>query len=50
MFFALASLGLPGMANFIGEFMVVLGVYQARPGLAAAARSASSSLPLMRCA
>ncbi len=37
MFFALASLGLPGMANFIGEFMVVLGVYQARPGLAAAA-------------
>lgn len=37
MFFALASLGLPGLANFIGEFMVVLGVYPGRPGLAVAA-------------
>ncbi len=37
MFFALASLGLPGMANFLGEFMVVLGLYPAHPGLAVAA-------------
>ena len=37
MFFALASLGLPGMGNFVGEFMVVLGVYPAHPGLAVAA-------------
>ena len=37
MFFALASLGLPGMGTFVGEFMVVLGVYQAHPGLAVAA-------------
>lgn len=26
--FALASLGLPGMANFVGEFLVLLGLYQ----------------------
>jgi NADH-quinone oxidoreductase subunit M len=28
MFFALASLGLPGLGNFIGEFLVLLGTYQ----------------------
>lgn len=28
MFFALASLGLPGLGNFVAEFMVVLGAYQ----------------------
>jgi NADH-quinone oxidoreductase subunit M len=27
--FALASLGLPGLANFVGEFLVLLGAYQA---------------------
>lgn len=27
MFFALASLGLPGMGNFIGEFLVLLGTF-----------------------
>ncbi len=27
LFFALASLGLPGMGNFIGEFLVLLGTY-----------------------
>jgi len=27
-FFSLASLGLPGMAGFIGEFLVLLGSYQ----------------------
>lgn len=27
--FALASLGLPGLGNFIGEFLVLLGAYQA---------------------
>ncbi len=26
--FALASLGLPGLGNFVGEFLVLLGVYQ----------------------
>jgi NADH-quinone oxidoreductase subunit M len=28
MIFALASLGLPGLGNFVGEFLVLLGVYQ----------------------
>jgi NADH-quinone oxidoreductase subunit M len=28
MFFALASLGLPGLGNFVGEFLVLLGTYQ----------------------
>lgn len=28
LFFALASLGLPGMGNFVGEFLVLLGTYQ----------------------
>ncbi len=27
MFFAIASLGLPGLANFIGEFLILLGTY-----------------------
>ena len=27
-FFALASLGLPGLGNFVGEFLVLLGAYQ----------------------
>jgi len=31
---ALASLGLPGMGNFIGEFLVLLGAFQANPVLA----------------
>ena len=28
LFFAMASLGLPGMGNFIGEFLVLLGLYR----------------------
>jgi len=35
--FALASLGLPGLGNFVGEFLVLLGAYQASPWLAALA-------------
>ena len=31
MLFALASLGLPGLGNFIGEFLVLLGVYKVSP-------------------
>lgn len=31
--FALASLGLPGLGNFIGEFLVLLGAYRANVGL-----------------
>ncbi len=33
-FFALASLGLPGLANFIGEFLVLAGTYDVHPWLA----------------
>jgi NADH-quinone oxidoreductase subunit M len=35
--FALASLGLPGMANFVGEFLVLAGSYQVYPWIAAPA-------------
>jgi NADH-quinone oxidoreductase subunit M len=28
MFFALASLGLPGLGNFVGEFLVLIGTFQ----------------------
>jgi NADH-quinone oxidoreductase subunit M len=28
LFFALAALGLPGMGNFVGEFLVLLGAYR----------------------
>jgi NADH-quinone oxidoreductase subunit M len=28
MFFAMASLGLPGLGNFVGEFLVLLGTYK----------------------
>jgi NADH-quinone oxidoreductase subunit M len=31
MFFALASLGLPGLGNFVAEFLVLLGVFQVSP-------------------
>jgi len=33
MFFAMASLGLPGLANFVGEFLVLLGSYKVSPVL-----------------
>lgn len=29
LFFAMASLGLPGLGNFIGEFLVLLGIFKA---------------------
>ncbi len=33
--FALASLGLPGLGNFVGEFLVLIGVYQNSVSMAA---------------
>lgn len=33
LFFAIASLGLPGLANFIGEFLVLFGSFHAHPWL-----------------
>lgn len=37
LFFAIASTGLPGMGNFVGEFLILLGTYQHYPLVAAAA-------------
>ena len=34
MFLAMASLGLPGLGNFVGEFLSLLGAYQVSPVLA----------------
>lgn len=35
--FTLASVGLPGLANFVGEFLILLGAFQANTSLAALA-------------
>jgi NADH-quinone oxidoreductase subunit M len=37
LFFALASLGLPGLGNFIAEFLVLLGTYRVSIGMASVA-------------
>jgi NADH-quinone oxidoreductase subunit M len=37
LFFAIAALGLPGMGNFVGEFLVLLGSYRVNPILASVA-------------
>ena len=34
MLFAAATLGLPGLGNFVGEFLVLLGLYRANVGVA----------------
>ena len=34
LFFILASLGLPGLGNFLGEFLILLGTYKTHPGMA----------------
>lgn len=37
LFFALASLGLPGLGNFVAEFLVLLGLFNVNPWMAAVA-------------
>jgi NADH-quinone oxidoreductase subunit M len=37
MFFVVASLGLPGLGNFVAEFLVLLGLFQANPWVTAVA-------------
>jgi NADH-quinone oxidoreductase subunit M len=37
LFFAIASLGLPGLGNFVGEFLVLLGSYRVDATLTAVA-------------
>ncbi|NIQ11933.1 MAG: NADH-quinone oxidoreductase subunit M [candidate division Zixibacteria bacterium] len=39
MFFALASLGLPGIGNFVGEFLILIGSFQANKVLTIIAAS-----------
>jgi NADH-quinone oxidoreductase subunit M len=34
LFFILASLGLPGLGNFLGEFLILLGTFEAHPAAA----------------
>lgn len=34
MFFAIAALGLPGLGNFVGEFLVLLGTFKVHPAAA----------------
>jgi NADH-quinone oxidoreductase subunit M len=53
MVFALASLGLPGLGNFVAEFLVLVGTFQAHPWVATLSASglvlaAAYSLWLMR--
>lgn len=55
MFFTLASLGLPGLGNFVGEFLVLLGTYQRSVPLAILASlglivSTVYSLWIIQCA
>ncbi|WP_031431403.1 NADH-quinone oxidoreductase subunit M [Methylomicrobium agile] len=37
LFFIMATLGLPGLGNFVGEFLVLIGVFQANTAAAAVA-------------
>jgi len=37
MFFALASLGLPGLGNFVAEFLVLVGLFSVSPWICALA-------------
>jgi NADH-quinone oxidoreductase subunit M len=39
LFFALTALSLPGLANFVGEFLILLGAYQVNPTLTIIAAS-----------
>ena len=34
LFFALSSMGLPGLNNFVGEILILIGTYQVRPVIA----------------
>lgn len=37
LFFFIAALGMPGLGNFVGEFLVLLGTYAAHPNMTAVA-------------
>ena len=44
-----ANLAMPGSSNFIGEFMILLGVFDAHMAIAVIASSPSSEPPSTRC-
>ena len=46
LFFCLAALGLPGLANFIGEFLVLLGSFRSQPLLAVIAALGMIAAPV----
>jgi NADH-quinone oxidoreductase subunit M len=53
LFFVVASLGLPGLGNFLGEFLILLGTFKTQPAVAVVATgglilSAVYSLVLMQ--
>ena len=50
LFFALASLGLPGLGDFIGEFLVLLGTYQVNVAMAAVAAVGVLTATFLRAA
>jgi NADH-quinone oxidoreductase subunit M len=39
LFFTVASLGLPGLGNFVGEFLILLGTFNGHPGATVVATS-----------
>ncbi len=49
LFFALASLGLPGLANFAGEILVLLGIFQHSTAVGAAGPPRAWWLPPPTC-
>ena len=46
MFFAIAALGLPGLGNFVGEFLVLLGTFQVHPAAAIVAALGMVAAPI----
>ncbi|TQV71178.1 NADH-quinone oxidoreductase subunit M [Exilibacterium tricleocarpae] len=46
LFFCLAALGLPGLANFIGEFLILLGTFRSAPTFAVIAALGMIAAPV----
>ncbi len=46
MFFCLAALGLPGLANFVGEFLVLIGSFSVNPTLVSIAALGMIAAPI----
>jgi NADH-quinone oxidoreductase subunit M len=49
MLFTMANVGLPGTSGFVGEFLTLMGAFQATPGSPSSPPPASSCRPAMRC-